>query len=265
MSKAKMSALRRWLLDTDAEIAIAVSGGVDSMTLAVVAHRTLNGRTSIVHAVSPAVPPQATERVRRYAAREGWRLAMLNAGEFDDERYRANPVNRCFFCKTHLYGAMAQQISAATTLLSGTNLDDLGDYRPGLRAAAEHGVRHPYVEAGIDKQGVRSLARALELYDLAKLPAAPCLSSRIETGMAIDPHTLRCVNQVETLLRQELNPDTVRCRVRHRGVCIELDAVTLERLAPLDRQAWRDRIADLFDGKPVDFETYRRGSAFVHD
>ncbi|NJN45696.1 MAG: adenine nucleotide alpha hydrolase [Candidatus Competibacteraceae bacterium] len=265
MSDTKLDALQSYLLGLENDVAIAVSGGVDSMTLAVIAHRTLNDRTTIIHAVSPAVPPQATERVNRYAAREGWRLTRLDAGEFNDERYRANPVDRCFFCKTNLYGAMARQISASKTLLSGTNLDDLGDYRPGLQAAVEHGVRHPFVETGIDKTGIRELARSLDLQDLAELPAAPCLSSRIETGMTIDPDTLQAVNRIETLLKQELNPDTVRCRVRHSGVCIELDATTLERLVPAQRQHWQDRVADLFNGKPVDFETYRRGSAFVHE
>lgn len=265
MSDTKLAALQSCLIGLESDVAIAVSGGVDSMTLAVIAHRTLNGRTTIIHAVSPAVPLQATERVNRYAEREGWRLIQLDAGEFDDERYRANPVDRCFFCKTNLYGAMARQISANKTLLSGTNLDDLGDYRPGLQAATEHGVRHPFVEAAIDKQDIRELAHSLALHDLAQLPAAPCLSSRIETGMVIDPQTLQGVDQVETLLRQELNPDTVRCRVRHSGVCIELDAATLERLMPAQRQHWQDRIAELFDGAPVQFANYRRGSAFVHD
>ena len=90
-------------------------------------------------------------------AREGWRLAIIDAGEFADPDYLANPANRCFFCKTNLYGAIAARTEA--TIVSGTNLDDLGDWRPGLRRRAAHGVRHPYVEAG-DRQGDGARARA---------------------------------------------------------------------------------------------------------
>ena len=100
-------------------IAVAVSGGVDSMTLAVVAHRACPGRVRMAHAVSAAVPPQATERVRRHAAREGWVLRVLDAGEFGDPNYRANPSNRCFYCKTNLYGYIASV--SDRPIVSGTN------------------------------------------------------------------------------------------------------------------------------------------------
>ena len=133
-----------------APAAIAVSGGVDSMTLAVFAHRHLGGeQIEIMHAISPAVPPEATARVRRYADAEGWRLVVLDAGEFADRDYIANPTNRCYFCKTNLYDAIAKR--SDRRILSGTNTDDLGEYRPGLDAASEHAVLHPYLEAGIDK------------------------------------------------------------------------------------------------------------------
>ena len=135
------------------------------------------------HAVSPAVPEEATERVKRLAATQGWRLRIVDAREFADENYLANPVDRCFFCKTNLYGCIARHIDAQ--ILSGANLDDLREYRPGLEAAKRHSVRHPYLEAEIDKRAVRSLARELGLGALSELPAAPCLSSRVETGIAI--------------------------------------------------------------------------------
>ena len=111
-------------------LAVAVSGGVDSMTLAVVAHATLGDQALMLHAVSPAVPAAATARVRGYAESQGWRLQIVNAGEFDDPNYLSNPVNRCYFCKSNLYQAM-RRLSAATDLIvvSGTNADDLGDYQ----------------------------------------------------------------------------------------------------------------------------------------
>lgn len=247
-------------------LAIAVSGGVDSMTLAVIAHRLLGReRVTMMHAVSPAVPPEATERVRGFAESEGWDLRVLDAGEFADENYISNPVNRCFFCKGNLYGAIAR--ISDRQVLSGANTDDLGEYRPGLDAARNHRVRHPYLEIGIDKQGVRALARELGLSGLAELPASPCLSSRVETTIAIDPETLRAIHAIERLIGAELKPKTVRCRVRQSGIIIELDPQSLARIAPDRRLHLSDAIAawlpKALAAKPVGFETYRNGSAFI--
>lgn len=245
--------------------AVACSGGVDSMTLAYSAHRAMNQRVTIFHAVSPAVPPAATARVQDYAAREGWNLRVLNAGEFDDENYMQNPANRCFYCKTNLYSSLATQAGGAQ-LFSGTNLDDLGDWRPGLKAADNNAVRHPFVEAGMAKADVRALAAIHGLSDIAELPSAPCLSSRIETGIRIDIGALRSIDKVETMLRSTLKPDTVRCRVRNDGVVIELDQTTLSALdATTQAELIRD-IKHLFkQAPPVAFEAYTRGSAFLKD
>ena len=188
-----LSRLQQYFRDHPA-MAIAVSGGVDSMTLAVVAHRE-NPATEIFHAVSPAVPLQATARVRQYAERERWNLTVIDAGEMLNEDYLANPVNRCYFCKTSLYDTVLEHTKLPVA--SGTNLDDLGDYRPGLIAAAEHQVRHPYVEAGIDKETLRRVAGALGLHDLKDLPAAPCLSSRVTTGIPIDAELLPLIDRAE--------------------------------------------------------------------
>ena len=160
-TSSRIAALEEVLGDMS-RVAVAVSGGVDSMTLAVVAHRVLADSANMVHAVSPAVPTDATERVERYARRQGWRLERIDAGELVDARYVANPVNRCYFCKTNLYSTIAPLAGTGATIVSGTNTDDLGDFRPGLAAAAEHAVRHPYVECGIGKvrgSGHRNPAR----------------------------------------------------------------------------------------------------------
>lgn len=246
-------------------LAVAVSGGVDSLTLATAAHRALRGEVEMFHAVSPAVPEQATARVRALAAREGWRLSVVDAGEFGDAAYRSNPVNRCFYCKTNLYGALVPHTAAQ--IVAGTNLDDLGEYRPGLEAAKNHGVRHPFVEAGIDKQTVRALARRLGLGDIAELPAAPCLSSRIETGIPIDPDMLNLVHAAELLVSRTLAPRTVRCRVRAKGVVIELDEQNLAALGGPARDALQADVGTLFrDGGfdyPVSLAVYRTGSAFL--
>lgn len=256
-------ALGRVLEDID-RLAVAVSGGVDSMTLAYVAGRRLGHGSRMIHALSPAVPPEATARVRRYAEREGWRLELIDAGEFDDPDYLRNPANRCFFCKTNLYGTIAAR--TPDCIVSGTNLDDLGDYRPGLKAAENHDVRHPYVEAGIDKEGVRALARRHGLHDLAELPAAPCLSSRLETGLRVTRGALQLVHAVERLVSRDLEPKTVRCRVFRDSIAIQLDPEGLDRIGAPQALTIRHDVEALVrahgEARPVRFETYRRGSAF---
>lgn len=245
---------------------IAVSGGVDSMTLACFAHREVGrARVRMVHAASPAVPGDAGTRVRRLAEREGWRLAVVDAGEFADPDYRANPVNRCFFCKSNLYRTLGAMSEGA--VLSGTNRDDLGDYRPGLEAARIHNVRHPYVEAGLAKRDVRRLAADLGLAEYAVLPASPCLSSRVETGLPIEAADLALIDAVEAWCRQHIAPETVRCRLRRLGLVIELDPATRQRIDGRRAQMFeglRGAVAGLAETR-IAIADYERGSAFVGD
>ncbi|MFT6804110.1 MAG: hypothetical protein ACJA2H_001123 [Nitriliruptoraceae bacterium] len=223
---------------------VACSGGVDSLLLAYLAHRG-TGRTVVAHAVTPAVPPSATARVMAAADQHGWELHVVTSDEFADERYLSNPQDRCYFCKTNLYdelgrlsAALASEARASDggasaagasdgggvdgwTLLSGANIDDLAEYRPGLVAAAEHEVRHPYVEAGVTKDGIRAQALA-EGLDWATLPAAPCLASRLYTGTRVTELRLRAVDVGEELIRQSTGVAVVRCRLRDDAVLIEV-------------------------------------------
>jgi pyridinium-3,5-biscarboxylic acid mononucleotide sulfurtransferase len=230
------------------------------MTLATFAHRHAPLAVSVVHAVSPAVPAKATQRVRQTAAAEGWRLAVIDAGEFDDTRYRANPVDRCYFCKTNLYGRIRSLTDER--LASGTNLDDLDDFRPGLSAAAEHDVGHPFVEARMDKAAIRRLARSLGLDEIAALPAQPCLASRVETGIAIYAEDLALVERVETELAA-IAPKgaTLRCRITHAGVTVEIGSEAAGLTTLLGDAA--GAICAEQGRSFVGVRPYRRGAMFV--
>ena len=252
-------------------MAVAVSGGVDSMTLAVVANR-VQPETVIFHAISPAVPAIATARVRQYALAEKWQLAIVDAGEMEDKNYLANPANRCYYCKTNLYDTISSQTDLRVA--SGTNLDDLEDYRPGLVAAEEHDVCHPYVDLGISKSLLRAIASELSLKDLKDLPSAPCLSSRVTTGIAIDAALLPVVDIVEEEVWRRLGDShslkAVRCRIRDREVGLQIDSsLTLEPEIKADLIA---TVQDLFSGHGyaeqathIVIEPYKMGSAFLLD
>lgn len=216
---------------------IACSGGVDSLLLADVAHELRPSTTIIAHSVSPAVPPSATRRVQQAAAELGWRLELVESHEFDDSRYLANPRNRCYFCKSNLYtelervSAAAHARGAGWTVMSGANADDLGEYRPGLEAAWEHAVRHPYVEAHATKADIRAAAerRGRSWHNL---PAAPCLASRLYTGTSVTAELLRAVDRGEDTLRERAGLDVVRCRVKGADIFVEVNAEARSWITP---------------------------------
>lgn len=248
--------------------AVACSGGVDSLLLADLAHEAAPDSTLVVHSVTPAVPEAATDRVRRVADELGWSLRLVTSAEFDDDRYLANPVDRCYFCKSNLYDEIERVLTSTPddfVVLSGANVDDLGEYRPGLVAAAEHRVRHPFVETGLGKAAIRAFAdsRGRDWHDL---PAAPCLASRLYTGTPVTPSLVRAVDRGENLLRSRLGVRVVRCRIKDTAVVIETAA---EHQALLTRDLLDDvlaamrEVAPRLDAITADAEPYRPGRAFV--
>jgi len=247
-------------------VMVAVSGGIDSLTLMAAAHRRGPGLARAAHASSPAVPAAALERLQAIAAREQWALDIVDAGELQDPDYLRNPLDRCYFCKSNLYRAL-EHLARRTgmAVVSGANVDDLSDFRPGLEAARQKGVRHPFIEAAIGKADIRHLARTLGLGDLADLPASPCLSSRVETGIAIDALLLATIDRAETTVRDALGASVVRCRIRPHACTIELGddmrwpGDTLDAVATTVAEILRDAGF----ARPVAFAPYHMGSAFV--
>ena len=195
---------------------VAFSGGVDSSLVAAVAARALGPRALAVTAVSPAVATGELDGARHVAQAVGIAHETIATDELARDGYRRNGSDRCYFCKSELYDTLAALAARRgyAVLLSGANADDAGDWRPGLRAAAEHGVRHPLLEAGAGKADVRALARALEVPSAEK-PASPCLASRIPYGTAVDPETLRRIDRAEQAVRGLGFPVL---RVRHHGI-----------------------------------------------
>lgn len=234
------AAFERRLLDVLADIPkriVACSGGLDSLVLAAIAATQLPHTTVIAHSLSPAVPVADTDRVLEAARDRGWNLRTVTSGEFQDERYLQNPTDRCYFCKSHLYDTLQALVvglndnDAGSVILSGANLNDLGEFRPGLTAAAEHEVRHPFIEAGLGKVEIRALARDLQP-SWVDLPASPCLASRLYTGTRVTSQRLAAVQAGETVLRERALLTIARCRVRADRVLVEVADSQRDRVSP---------------------------------
>jgi pyridinium-3,5-biscarboxylic acid mononucleotide sulfurtransferase len=183
--------------------AVAYSGGIDSTVVAQAAYEALGDAAIAVTAVSESLAAGELEEAQELAQKIGIRHRVIRTEEFADPNYRRNDSDRCYFCKSELYGRLSGMLNELTVevIASGANTDDMGDYRPGLRAASEHGVRHPLQECGLNKADVRALARGWGLPTWDK-PATPCLSSRVAYGEDPTPERVRMIDQAEQWLRQ---------------------------------------------------------------
>jgi len=209
---------------------VCYSGGIDSAVVLAAAHRVLHARAIGMTAVSPSLPESEREDAARIAREIGASHRFVDSSELSREGYVANGPDRCFHCKSELY-EIAERKRAEWQLaavLNGTNLDDLGDYRPGLEAAKNSGVRSPLVEAGMNKADVRELAKVFGLSAWDK-PAAACLSSRIPYGTSVTPERLAQVGGLEAELRK-LGFRRSRVRYHDSIARIELELDELSRL-----------------------------------
>ncbi|MCA9173777.1 MAG: ATP-dependent sacrificial sulfur transferase LarE [Planctomycetales bacterium] len=241
---AELSDKTKHLLEQLAKLescAVAFSAGVDSTVVAKAAALALGSRALAVTAVSPSLATGELAQARQLAALIGIRHLELPTAEMGREGYRQNGPDRCYHCKSELYTELEQLAKAAGVhcILNGANVDDLGDYRPGLAAAAEHAVLSPLVDAGINKQEVRELARhwSLPVWDK---PASPCLSSRIAYGEEVTEARLRRIDEAEQFLK---SLGVAPCRVRlHPGELARIEA-PLELLARLAEPETRELVS----------------------
>lgn len=240
---------------------IAFSGGVDSSFLLAVASQVLRNDVIALMTVSPSTPPHDEHQAIELAKKLKVKLLRIKHNELDISEYAANPINRCYFCKSSLYEICQREAKrlALDGIADGINIDDLTDYRPGLQSAEEYNVRHPLVEAGLTKADIRQVSRRLGLPTWDK-PASPCLSSRIPYGTQITATMLSHIAQAEAFLHT-LGVTQVRVRYDGKNARIEIGSEALKKVAfPETLQKIGAKLKAL--GIPLvtlDLEGYRSG------
>lgn len=255
----KLARLRQILSETDRPL-VAFSGGVDSTLLMKLSHDLHGDRSTAAIAISPTLPGHELEEARTIAREKGWKLVELETGEMDLPAFSANTARRCYFCKDHRYRQLNEyaEENGYSAVLDGSNLDDLGDYRPGQQASQERGVRSPLQEAGISKNEVRELARELGLPNWDK-PSSACLASRIPYGTPLTAALLDQIGQAERVLA-ELG--LKQFRVRYHGPIARIEVPESDFDLVLSRRnhilSSLEKIG--FDYVTLDLEGFQSGS-----
>lgn len=259
-ARQKYEALQH-ILKEMGTVAVAYSGGVDSTFLLKVAYDVLKDNAVGILAVSPSFPSREYQRAVETAGLIGARLEIIHTNEMDNPDYTSNPVNRCYFCKSELFERIAEIAASGRyhNMVDGSNVDDLSDYRPGLKAVREKGVRSPLQEAGLTKSEIRELSRSLGLPTWDK-DALACLSSRFPFGEKIELWKLKMVDQAETYL-SSLGFHNIRARHTGKSVKIEVDPSEVDRLlSPEIRIPLVQYFREIgYTTISVDLEGYRSG------
>jgi uncharacterized protein len=256
----KLATLREALASSGG-LLVAFSGGADSAFLLAVAAGVLGRRAVAATGVSPSLAQRELEDARAFAAELGVRHLVVPTHEQDRPGYLRNGRDRCYFCKTELFDVLGPLAAVeALQLATGTNADDLSDWRPGLRAADEHAVVTPLADAGLTKQDVRDASRAMGLRTWDK-PAAACLASRVAYGIQVTPARLSRVERAEALLRS-LGFSQLRVRDHGQVARVEVPLGDLDRVVGAGvRERLVDGVLALgFDFVTLDLEGFRSGS-----